>query len=351
MSETAATAQTSPDVIDGEFTELQTTPRPMQMAVRAEMSPDDLRNQIRRQMELREIMTEYLRGSMVEGHHYYYFNKLGKQGQTEVGGPRDDKPALTQDGAYNLMGLFKCVAGPAITNIIRHGDGHITVVSEVPIYNQEGALVATGNGSCTTRESKYAYRKGERTCPNCEQPAIIKGKKEYGGGWVCFAKKGGCGAKFEDGDQSIESQTVGRVENTDIADLENTVLKMSVKRANTAGVRKLPLVSEIFATDPNEHDGVDRQDPKPQARNGARTSQKQTSTPTPTPAAAKPQDAVERAVNLAYKLQKDHSVEAEDLTRQFLPEGISKFSDLSEQQAEEIIPGLAELLTAKVQGK
>jgi len=34
-------------------------------------------------------------------------------------------------------------------------------------------------------------------CPECGQNSIIKGKKEYGGGYVCFSKKGGCGAKFK----------------------------------------------------------------------------------------------------------------------------------------------------------
>jgi hypothetical protein len=355
MNDAATGTQATENVIEGEFTDLQTTPKPMQMAVRAEMSPDDLRNQIRRQMELREIMTQYLRDSMVEGHHYYYFNKLGKQGQAESGGPRDDKPALTQDGAYNLMGLFKCVAGPAITNIIRHGDGHLTVVSEVPIYNQEGALVATGNGSCTTRESKYAYRKGERTCPECNGAFINKSKFPPKGqpntspGWYCYAKIGGCGAEFAATDARITEQVVGRVENPDLADLENTVLKMSVKRANTAGVRKLPLVSEIFTTDPNEGE-----DPKAPAKTAARSngnSKPQQRQSAQTAEAPPTNDPVKKAVDLAYKLQKDHNVEAEDLARQFLPEGVMKFSDLNEQQALDVLPGLVDLLNSKLNSK
>jgi len=38
-----------------------------------------------------------------------------------------------------------------------------------------------------------------QTCPECGQAAIIKGKAEYGGGYLCWKKKGGCGAKFPDG--------------------------------------------------------------------------------------------------------------------------------------------------------
>ena len=33
-------------------------------------------------------------------------------------------------------------------------------------------------------------------CPVCGKDAIIQGKPEYGGGWLCYKQKGGCGAKF-----------------------------------------------------------------------------------------------------------------------------------------------------------
>jgi len=37
------------------------------------------------------------------------------------------------------------------------------------------------------------------TCPKCNSTkGVIKGKEEYGGGWVCYAKKGGCGHKWHD---------------------------------------------------------------------------------------------------------------------------------------------------------
>ena len=40
-----------------------------------------------------------------------------------------------------------------------------------------------------------ASRADVKTCPACGKAAIIKGKAEFGGGWVCFKKKGGCGWK------------------------------------------------------------------------------------------------------------------------------------------------------------
>lgn len=112
-----------------------------------------------------------------------------------------------------------------------------------------GQLVGEGDGSCNSHESKYRYRKQARTCPNCGQESIIKGKAEYGGGWVCWARKDGCGAKFVDGDPAIEDQQVGRVLNEDVADQANTILKMAQKRALIAAVLVTVNASEFFTQD------------------------------------------------------------------------------------------------------
>lgn len=110
-------------------------------------------------------------------------------------------------------------------------------------------LVAEADGSCNSRETKYRYREAQRICPECQQAAIIKGKEEYGGGWVCFRKKGGCGAKFLIGDPVIENQQVGRVPNPDIADQVNTIQKMAQKRALIAATLLAVNASEFFTQD------------------------------------------------------------------------------------------------------
>lgn len=117
---------------------------------------------------------------------------------------------------------------------------------------RDDSVVGTGVGSCSTYESKYRWRDSQRTCPNCKAAVIIKGRDEYGGGWLCFAKKGGCGQKFKDGDKSIESQAIGRVENPDIMDTVNTVLKMAKKRAKIDAVIGVTRSSGIFTQDLEE---------------------------------------------------------------------------------------------------
>lgn len=48
--------------------------------------------------------------------------------------------------------------------------------------------------------------KNARQCPECQIKAVIK--NEIDGGWLCWAKVGGCGLKFPDGDERIEAQEV-----------------------------------------------------------------------------------------------------------------------------------------------
>lgn len=110
-------------------------------------------------------------------------------------------------------------------------------------------LIAEADASCNSRETKYRWREAQRTCPACGQAAIIKGREEYGGGWVCFRKRGGCGAKYADGDESIEGQQTGRVFNPDICDQVNTIQKMAQKRSLVGAVLIAVNASEFFTQD------------------------------------------------------------------------------------------------------
>ena len=110
-------------------------------------------------------------------------------------------------------------------------------------------LIAEGDASCNSREAKYRWREAQRACPACGVAAIIKGREEYGGGWLCFKKKGGCGAKYPDGDQTIESQQTGRVFNPDIADQVNTIQKMAQNRSLVGSVLLAVNASEFFTQD------------------------------------------------------------------------------------------------------
>jgi hypothetical protein len=115
-----------------------------------------------------------------------------------------------------------------------------------------GRLMSEGLGSCNSMESKYRWRESRRKCPTCGEEAIIKGKKEYGGGWVCFKKQGGCGATFRDKDEVITNQKIGRIANDDICSQVNTLLKMAKKRALVDAALSAGRLSEIFTQDLDE---------------------------------------------------------------------------------------------------
>lgn len=297
------------------------------------MTPEVFKARIEREQQMRTVLRDYVKSNMVEGHHY----------STDLGGVKLAKPMLLQEGTRNICSLLKLFFGePVIEEKWLDGD-HYRVRTHIALFNAEGRQITSGDGICSTRETKYAYRKGERECPSCHSPAIIKGKAQYGGGWLCYDKKGGCGAKFNDGDESIEAQVIGRIDNPDKADIENTVLKMSIKRAKSLAVCDVPMVSEIFAP---EDGGAHDIKPSPKASPSVNRASAQPPE-RPEPQETVP-DAVDRACTLATKLQKEHGVKFDDLKAQFLPDGVIKFSDLTEDQAIGVIPGLAELLTAKV---
>ena len=117
---------------------------------------------------------------------------------------------------------------------------------------KDNSLAGSGVASCSTLESKFRYRKGGRKCPKCGKEALIKGKAEYGGGWFCFPKIGGCGTKFADGDPNIDKQVIGKVENPDIADIRNTVIQMACKRAYVSAVRNASAAAFLFTQDVGE---------------------------------------------------------------------------------------------------
>jgi hypothetical protein len=112
-----------------------------------------------------------------------------------------------------------------------------------------GATAAEAIGSCNSRENRYRWRDARRRCPECGVEAITKGRPEFGGGWLCWKKTGGCGAKYRDGDDAIEGQTVGKVENDDPYTLANTILKMAQKRAHIGATLNATGASRIFTQD------------------------------------------------------------------------------------------------------
>ncbi|MDX9778544.1 MAG: hypothetical protein RBT43_07295 [bacterium] len=200
----------------------------------APMNVADVREQV-------NLIQHVMREVMKEGEHFGLIPGCGK------------KPALYKPGAEKLSLVFRLAPKFEITKEDL-GNGHRNYDVRCLLYHiTTGELIAEGHGSCSTMETKYRYRTAERSCPKCGKESIIKGKEEYGGGWICFKNKGGCGAKFSDTAPEIIGQNVGRVEYDNPADYWNTCLKMGAKRAHVAATLIGTAASDIFTQDIEEN--------------------------------------------------------------------------------------------------
>lgn len=196
----------------------------------------------------RNEMVAFVKECMVKGVDYGEIPGTGRDG-------KEGKSVLYKPGAEKLCTLFGFSPRFSLVEKVEDwtGQDHGGEPLFYYLYRcsmwRGNTLMAEGDGSCNTFESKYRYRKAERVCPKCKKDTIIKGNAQYGGGWLCFAKKGGCGAKFPDDDSEIKSQVVGRVPNPDVCDMVNTVQKMAQKRALIAVCLIAVNASEFFTQD------------------------------------------------------------------------------------------------------
>jgi hypothetical protein len=187
--------------------------------------------------------------------------------------PGCKKPSLWKPGAEKLSLTFRLAPSYTWTETDMP-NGHKNFVTKcILTHISSHEVYAEGLGSCSTMESKYRFRDEEKKCPKCGSAAIIRGKKEYGGGWICFQKKNGCGAKFSDGDQTIEGQKTGRIEYDNPADFYNTALKMAKKRAHIDATLTATAASDIFTQD--IEDMVDNGTLKPTQDDGLRHAEPQ----------------------------------------------------------------------------
>lgn len=177
--------------------------------------------------------------------------------------PGTNKPTLLKPGAEKLTTFFGLTKKFEIIERVEDwtGKDHTGEPFFYYLYKclllRGDMLIADADGSCSSFEAKYRWRKSERLCPACGQAAIIKGKAEYGGGWLCYKAKGGCGTKFKTGDPAIEGQETGRIPNPDICDLVNTIQKMAQKRALIAATLLAVNASEFFTQDLEDFEFVE----------------------------------------------------------------------------------------------
>jgi len=142
--------------------------------------------------------------------------------------PGTDKPTLLKPGAEKIVTMFQ-LAPKTTTEKEWLTNGHLNVDATVSLYTPDGVFVASGQGSCSTLESKYRYRYADGEILGPVPREYWQSGKDRGT-WDNSLLHGGYPKKTEDKGWVIMKRGK-KVENEDIADQYNTVKKMAIKRA------------------------------------------------------------------------------------------------------------------------
>lgn len=187
--------------------------------------------------------------------------------------PGTPKPTLLKPGAEKLCAVYGLKATFVKSELV--GDGittpHLRVAMTCRLHqgSEDGPVVAQGEGAANSWETKHRYRSGKRTCPACGSEGTIR-KSKYPDkntgdvGWWC--KDENCKANFRSNDPAIVDQVVGTVDNPDPYDTENTLVKMSLKRAYVDATLRATATSGLFSQDLEDGQGDHGPAPKAQAQ-------------------------------------------------------------------------------------
>lgn len=196
----------------------------------------------------RDIITQVYENVMIEDVHY--------------GKPFKDsnKPTLLKSGGEVLATTF--MLSPKYIRTLRElGKGHREIEFCCQLFHiPTGNFIGEGYGSCSTMESKYRYRSGDTATEIPIEPADwdIKDKSGNADFFDHLRKKyeqqvGSVPDGMDIGMTKVSGSwfvsTRGKVENSDIANEYNTVLKIAKKRALNDAVLTATGASQYFTQD------------------------------------------------------------------------------------------------------
>lgn len=163
------------------------------------------------------LILEYTRSMMVEGKDYGVI-------------PGTDKPTLLKPGAEKLTSLFELVPDFIIIDKILDFAGGLFYFQYQCSLTHKGELVASGIGSCNSKEKKYRYRYiPEWKATDDEKSSAIRKEKKTS--------------------RNNKEYTMLVIENTEPFELVNTIDKMAQKRALIAATLIAANASEFFTQD------------------------------------------------------------------------------------------------------
>lgn len=206
-----------------------------------ELSVTNLKNQV---LKIQQVM----KSVMQEGVHYGTIPGVANK-------------FLYKSGAEKLCMTFRLLP-KYIIGKTTHENGHITYEITCELYHASGAYVGSGVGVCSTLEKKYRYR--YETFPtNVLLPAAWWDSRDVEK-LPKILKNNGVTPKTEAmlKKEKLEFATVKvgskwyvgykrAIENPDIADVYNTVIKMGKKRSLVDATITALAVGDMFTQDPD----------------------------------------------------------------------------------------------------
>lgn len=172
-----------------------------------------------------------------------------------------DRPTLLQPGAQKLCLMFMLADDYQIEQTDMANGHREYRVKCTLTHKSNGIVQGSGYGICSTMESKYRYRVG---------PTEFTGKpvpSEYwdnGRDQSLLGGKGYTAKKNPETGMWEIAKRGEKVENPDIADTYNTVLKMACKRALVHATLNTTAASDIFAQDLEDLPDTASQPPAPE---------------------------------------------------------------------------------------
>ncbi len=210
-------------------------------AMSAPLTAANIRGQVNL---IQEVMREVMQGPSKDNPNGVHYGLIPGCG---------DKPTLLKPGAEKLFLTFRLrpIIDPINDIIITEmANGHRDYRVHCHILNMNGVEMATGVGSASTMESKHRYRGGEKKTTGKPVPKEYWNLKKEGKDKDAQATIGGTGfgpGKIDGAWMICEKGE--KMENPDIADQYNTVLKMAAKRAKVDGCLSATACSDIFTQD------------------------------------------------------------------------------------------------------
>ena len=168
--------------------------------------------------------------------------------------PGTKKNTLYKAGAEKLSLMFK-ISPKYHRETIDLPNNHREIIITTNLYDYNGKFLGAGVGSCSTMESKYRYRNSGKVCPGCGVEGTVFTSNFEGADYYCNKGKGGCGKNFKTGSKEavdIRNQKAGKIENPDLPDQYNTILKMAKKRSLVDAILTRTAASDIFEQDLDE---------------------------------------------------------------------------------------------------